>query len=209
MSDSYIDNRACPGRVETIQLWLDSELPASERAVFEAHLATCHQCQADLAALETIHSDLATLTEVAAPGDLVDQVMANLPVQATPQAIPSETNGRPFFLGQLALAVQIGVGLVLLLMALRLITPDLNHPALWLPWLTVAEMFTSFGAWLAGLSGYVDLWARKWPPTMEFTGLDISPTLAVMLLAGLGLAWLAGNTLLLAPRQSPPKNGGV
>lgn len=209
MTDSFSNDRACPGQPETSQLWLDSELPPAERAALEAHLATCPRCQADLAGLKAIYADLARLTEVAAPGDLVDRVMMNLPVQTTPRAISPETNGRPFFLGQLALAVQIGVGLGLLLVALRLIGPDLNHPALWLPWFTVAEMVASFGTWLAGLSSYANMWARTWPPTIGFAGLDISPTLAVMLVAGLGLAWLAGNTLLLAPRPSTPKNGGV
>jgi hypothetical protein len=209
MSNRVTDNRACPGRVETIQLWLDRELPVSEQATFEAHLATCPQCQADLAELRTIYAELATLPEVAAPDDLVGQVMVNLPARTLSPARSTDTKDQLFFLSQLALAVQMGVGLIFLLLAIRLISPNLDHRLLWLPWLTISEMVSSFGHWLTELSGYVDLWARTWPPSLSLVGLDISPTLAVILMAALGLAWLAGNTLLLGPRQSTPKNGGV
>jgi hypothetical protein len=147
--------------------------------------------------------------EAAAPDGLVDQVMANLPAQTFSPLRAAGTSDRPIFLGQLALAVQIGVGLVLLLTAVRLITPNFNGQFLWLPWLTLSEMVSSFGHWLADLGGYVNLLAQKWSPIVEIVRLDISPTLAMMLAAGLGIAWLAGNTLLLAPRQSTPKNGGV
>jgi len=209
MSDKLIDNQACSGRVETIQLLLDGELRPPERQVFEDHLAACQQCQTHLAELKAVYAELALVTEMAVPDDLADQVMAKLPAQALPPAISLERRGHPIFLGQLGLAIQIVIGLIALSIASTITTPNLNHQILWLPWLIVSEMFSSFGNWLTDLTGYVDLWAQKWPPTIGFVGLAISPTLAVVLVTGLGLVWLVGNTLLLTTHQSTPKNGGV
>ena len=57
----------CKELVEIVSDYLEGALPSGERARFEAHLATCHGCNAYLEQMkQTIHA-LGCLTEDAIP----------------------------------------------------------------------------------------------------------------------------------------------
>ena len=68
----------CPPE-EMLHRFLDGELNLAEREAFETHLAQCQTCQADLAELQTLFTELASIEAVAAPPELVSQVMTRLP----------------------------------------------------------------------------------------------------------------------------------
>ncbi|NJN93773.1 MAG: hypothetical protein HC875_06630 [Anaerolineales bacterium] len=72
----------CPGREETIQLFLDRELTQPERENFLAHLESCFNCQQRLQQWQTLFAELDTLKAAVEPVDLADQVMVRLPQPA-------------------------------------------------------------------------------------------------------------------------------
>jgi hypothetical protein len=201
MSKTHFSNQNCPGQEETIHLYLDGELGLPERETFEIHLEQCQTCQVRLAELEALIAELVTLEELAAPNEIVDQVMAKLP--ATTPAQQQDA------LSWLVLASQVALGLGLIVFILPFITPVFNNQLLRLPWVIFSEMFHSLSNWLTLSTLEFSNRLQAWPETMAFTWLDLSPLVASAVVVGLGLAWLIGNTMLLSPRHTTSKNGGV
>lgn len=86
--------------------YLDDELDTQQREAVEAHLATCVVCQGELAALETLFSELATLPEVAFTGDVAEAVVSQVEQEEA-------LSGWPLWV--LAIQAFVGVGLLALL----------------------------------------------------------------------------------------------
>ncbi|MEM7113038.1 MAG: zf-HC2 domain-containing protein [Chloroflexota bacterium] len=86
--------------------YLDKALDAAQTQRVEAHLATCAACQAELAELQALFTELAALTEIAFAGDVAEAVVSEL-AQETPLSRWS--------IGILALQAAIGVGLMVVL----------------------------------------------------------------------------------------------
>ena len=83
----------------------------AERHAYEAHLAGCDQCQAELARLQQSVTALAESASVAPPPELKDRVMAEIrPEPASVVPLESRRRARP---GWAALAVAAVVALVL------------------------------------------------------------------------------------------------
>lgn len=61
-----------------IQDYLDDELVAAQREAFEAHLATCPDCAAELALYRQVFTDLETLPMFEPSADLADRVLAEV-----------------------------------------------------------------------------------------------------------------------------------
>lgn len=191
---------ACPEQEARLHLYLDGELSPAEQEALLAHLRQCQGCRTRLAELQTLFAELTSLEEVAAPPELVSQVMANLPA----------TNGRsrPGLVGQFALAGQVIIGLALLLLARPVVATALDHQVVQQPWLILTDITTSSAAWLIDLG--VNLSQRlpsQWPSTGAFIGLDISLGMGLAIVASLSLAWLIGNTVLLRHPPTSLKNG--
>lgn len=192
----------CPGREETIYLFLDDALNPIEQAAFLTHLQTCTACQSLLAQLTDLFTELTALPEITAPPELASQVMARLPAQSTP--------ARRVTLGQLALIGQVVMGLALLLIFAPVITASLENPLLWQPWFSLSDMFISLLTWLRELAADIVAQAQtQWPPRMSWLVFSLSPLWLGEIIAGLGLAWLIGNGLLLRRHPTSFKNGGA
>jgi anti-sigma factor RsiW len=212
----------CPGREETIHLYLDGELNLAEREEFVAHLEQCRVCRSLRVELQTLFAKLDSLAEASPPPGIVSQVMANLPAPIN--------SPRRAAIGWLVLIGQVGIGLALMLVAWPVVASALdNWPG---PWLTISDMFALLTGWLMNLGvdlSYqlqnqwppefdftalilqsVDLSQRlqsQWPPAVEFPSLDISPGIALAIVASLSLACLIGNSVLLRHNSDSLKNG--
>ena len=199
---THNDSAPCSGWEETSYLFLDGELNPPEREEFLVHLQQCATCQALLGEVQSLFTELAALTDVAAPATVAFQVMTNLP--------PLETSRRRAFIGWLVLAIQLGVGLALIILTLPLTASVFDERLLWLPWLALSETFISLGSWLTDLALNLSDWAQA--QRLQGLGLlsfDLSQGVAIAIVAGLGLACLIGNTLLLGHNPHSLKNGGA
>lgn len=192
----------CPGREETIYLFLDDALNPMERAAFLNHLQTCATCQSLLTKLADLFTELMALPEITAPPELVPQVMARLPARPT--------SARRVTLGQLALIGQVVMGVVLLLIFAPVIAASLENPLLWQPWFSLSGMFISLLTWLRELlTNLVAQAQTQWPPRTPWLVVNLSPLWLGEIVAGLGLIWLIGNGLLLRRHPTSFKNGGA
>jgi anti-sigma factor RsiW len=193
----------CPGRAEAIYLWLDGELPALEQTEFQTHLAGCPACQRLLAELQTLLAQVDSLAEVAAPAELADQVMARLPQPQT--TAPGQT------LSQWVLLGQIVAGLSLVVITLPQVVPLIQGQLAWLSWSTWANILAmETGAW-AELIWQVGLWLQNQPAqlTSLTASFQLSGGPALLVVAGLVIAWLVGNTLLLKSSPRTFKHRGI
>jgi anti-sigma factor RsiW len=195
---------ACPGQEETLYLYLDAALNPAEQEKFEPHLAHCQVCQTLLTDLQALFTELNALEDIPAPVNIADRVMADIAV-----TIPSpERSG----LSWLVLAGQIAIGLTLLIFAQPMVTTSFDYQQLWLPWQTMlGDISRSLTTWLLELGLNLEqLLQSQWPPAIaRSAGLDLPLGLALAVVAGLGLAWLVGNTMLLRTHSPTLKNGGA
>jgi hypothetical protein len=148
------------------------------------------------------------LEEVTPPAGVVDQVLAGLPAQvASPTGQPEiAQQGK---LGPLLLAGQMAVGLALVLFLLPISSPTFDTPNLRLPWLTLIDMVLSLTNWLADLAANLNYWLQVGSQTAQAARFNLSPELTTGLIAGLSLAWLIGNAMLLPRKPFTSKNGGA
>ncbi len=193
----------CSGQEETLYLFLDGELSQAEREEFMIHLQMCPTCQAQLAELQTLFTELASLAEVTAPSELAAQVMAKLP---TPAAGP-----RRLSLGQGILMGQVAIGLSLILLTYPFLVATFNQPLIGQPWLTLYEMGSSLAHWQVELFDYlIALLQARWLFTETLSGFRLSPGLGPAVVASVSLlAWLIGYGVLLYRSSSSFKNGGA
>ncbi len=190
----------CANQEEAIHRFIDEELPASEQATFRIHLKSCPTCREQLTQQQALWTKLSTLEEVTAPANITERVIATLPKPVSPR-----TN----LIGQMILALQIAIGLGLLLTFLPQTSPTLDTSQLWLPWLTISEMGYSMTAWGEDFLAYSKEWLTIWLQLIQSSEPALSPTFVIAIVTGLTLAWLIGNSLLLT--RNPPlfKNGGA
>jgi anti-sigma factor RsiW len=66
----------CREMVELVTEYLEGAMPARERAIFEAHLAVCHGCDAYLAQISEVIRDLGRLRDDALPAEVRDELLA-------------------------------------------------------------------------------------------------------------------------------------
>ena len=197
---------SCSGQEETVYLYLDGELSAIERAAFEAHLNTCPACRELLAEAATLFADLASIETLPVPEADVS-VMA----QQVMEHLPAPDGSRSFSpLGMLLLAAQLVVGLALLVFTV----PKLVAPyRVMLGTLTRIDSATWLGNlrfWIESLSQQTSTWLEnQWHQMVDFSLLNISPQVALLGLALLGLAWLLSNGLLLRRGATSIRNGGT
>jgi len=195
---------ACPGQEETLYLYLDAVLNPAKQEEFETHLAHCPACQTLLIDLRALFTELDTLEDVPAPVDVADRVMADI-AAATPSP---ERSG----LSWLVPAGQIAIGLTLLIVAQPMVATSFDYQQLWLPWQTLlGDTSLSLTIWLLELRLNLEqLLQSQWPPAIaRSAGLDLPLGVALALVAGLSLAWLIGNTMLLRTNSPTLKNGGA
>jgi hypothetical protein len=194
---------------EQLNLYLDDEPSAVERASVEAHLADCDACRAELASLQTLFAALNALQPETLTTDLTPFVL---------QEIPSERRRavRRWRISWLIPVLQ-GVGIVLLLgfgwsaLAMRYDALAQRIPvdavrATWADTLTWEEaLWTTTVArwqtwWAELLADVLDLPAtlgqaiRRWPQLPDL-GLTTPQIIALGLAAA--LVWLVGNSILL------------
>jgi hypothetical protein len=192
--------KGCLGRTETIHRYLDQDLSSTEKEPFLVHLRGCAACQSLLADLQLLFTDLASLEEIEPPLDLVTQVMARLPV-------PSK---RRKLVGQFFLAGQITVGLSLLVFGFPLLHTLLDRYLSFSPREMLLSMFYSLADWGHDIGQTLNYWRLyPWPSPGDLWGLSISPGNALIIVACLGLIWLAGNFLLLGQPAQFLKNRGT
>ena len=195
-------NQRHSSQEETFHLYLDGELTPDEQEVFIDHLQQCKTCQTRLAELQALFAELGTLEEMPAPVNILPQVMANLPA--------SNTASRYAVLGRIALVVQIIVGLTMIFLTWPMIVSTQNSRLVWQSWLIISDIGLSLNGWLMDLTSNVSRQVlSQWPPTVQFSGFNISSSLVIILIITLGLAWLIGNGVLLRYNQSSTKNGGI
>jgi hypothetical protein len=162
-------------------------------------LSGCATCQAELARLQALFTELDSLAELDPPATLVSQVMAQLPK-------PSQRS----LTGPLILAGQMLAGLALLISTFPLLSSLLERHLNFSLWPVLLLTFRSLLDWGIGLGqGWSNWLPNWWPPAIEAWGLNLSPGNALMLVACLGLVWLAGNLLLLHPPAQFLKNRGA
>ncbi len=157
--------------------YLDNE--SSERAQIESHLASCADCAARFAVLQTLFAELDSLPEV----ELTHSIAARFTAQGqlTPQL--------PRWL-TLTATLQAALALIALIVAAPFVMnllPAIDTPSfteilirIQTQWLTLLDTFTDF-----------QLPAFSLPP-LQIPTLTLSLTLV-----GASLLWLVGNGLLL------------
>ena len=186
---------------ETIHLFLDNVLPPAERDAFVAHLQQpCSVCQTRLAETQTLFAQLDSLANVPPPAGITNAVMDQLPA---PAPTPSQ---HPSIFGQLALAGQIAVGVILLIAAWPLIRSlfarQVDTQQILSPWTVFSNIAVSLASWGMDVgTGISEQLQANWPPTAAAFTPQISVGIAVGIAACLGLAWLASNGLLLNLNQ--------
>ena len=187
----------------TLNEFLDQALDSSTYGQVQSHLEQCADCRTRLEALRFVFNALTEVPEQPLALDLVPSVLSRLPVR------------RPQILWRLALAMQSGVALGLLLAISAQITQFARN----LDWgtlvkieltkasLTFSELFQSLT---------VPRLLLQWPvitiPTLELPvvrlpgffvpAFSISPASLIALVLAAGVLWLAGNLILLRPRYN-------
>lgn len=155
---------------EALNLYIDAQLGAAERAAADAHLAGCAECQAALARLERTLGALAGLPPVRIPVDLSAAVLAQV---------------RPRRQGRLVawalLAAQLGATLALLIV----LGPHMLAPL-------GAGTLAPAGLWRMPLAGIARL---DLPPGVPLAGMSMAGL--ALIFGGAAIIWLVGNRLLL------------
>jgi hypothetical protein len=193
-------HQRCPGRTETIHRYLDQDLSLAEEEALLAHLQGCSACQETLVTLQGLFTDLASWEEIEPPFNLAPQIMAQLPAPRQQRKL----------VGQLLLGGQMLVGLVLLIFGFPLLNNFLGRYLSFFPRETLLWMVYFLAGWGIELGQMLnDWWLYLWLPLRESWALTISPSNALLIVACLGLIWLAGNFLLLGQPFQSLKNRGA
>jgi len=93
--------------LESAALYVIDAMTAEERRVFESHLRSCAECQAEVASLEGVDEALASaVPQIDPPAALRDRVMAGIRPKAEPRGSTGPAQWLP-----LAASLALGVGL--------------------------------------------------------------------------------------------------
>ena len=189
-----------PEQEERAHHFLDGTLTPAERETFVNHLSECESCRTFLIEMQVLFDEFAALEDIDPPANIVSGVMNNLPA---PQSSAWSVR-----VG-LALAGQIIIGLILLMIIQPLATTTLNNRLVWPAWLVLFDVGSSLVNDMSGLLVGLSDWVQA-QGTLLLDGatLDLSLSFGLAVIFGLGLAWLIGNSLLLRPGSAPIKNGG-
>jgi len=141
---------------ERLQAFVEEGLDEAERAVVQAHVATCGQCQAELQEWRSLFVALAGLPQHAPSVGFADRVMAGVLVrqprsvrvpELLRRLVPNTTAGWAFATAFMALPVLVGTSLVVWLMS----QPGVTVQGIWL---IVAHGITTgasaAGSWVWG-----------------------------------------------------------
>lgn len=136
---------------EMLNLWLDGQLAPRERDDARAHLATCAQCRAELAALERVRVALDALTPAPLPIDLTPRVLAQ--IEPTQRAYGL----RALIVAEIAACLALSVWLSDTLAAMFERLPDFGAMVLTL-WQTASEMLNVFSIEMPREITPIELW---------------------------------------------------
>jgi hypothetical protein len=186
----------------TLNELLDQALDSSTYDQVQSHLEQCADCRTRLEGLRFVFNALTEVTEQPLALDLVPGVLSRLPVR------------QPQILWRLALAMQSGVALGLLLAISSQLT-QFAHTTDWgnLVRIELTKASLTFSGLIQSLS--LPRLLLQWPvitiPTLELPvvrlpgfsvpAFSISPASLIALVLAVGLLWLAGNLILLHPRH--------
>lgn len=95
----------CDRYLELLSARLDGALTDSEQRELEAHLASCPECRAAGAQLETLQSSFAELEDIPAPEGFTQSMMGRVRAEETPKVIPRRFRALTGLAACLALAV--------------------------------------------------------------------------------------------------------
>jgi hypothetical protein len=105
------------------------------------------------------------------------------------------------------------VGLTLMWLLLPLNEPvfkaTFNTRILWMVWLMLREMVTSLINWGGDVAVDLNNGLQIGTQAVQSIRFNLSPEITLSLMAGLSLAWLVANTMLLHRNSFTIKNGGV
>jgi len=166
--------------VTDVQLneYLDDE--TAERAPIAAHLASCDECAARLAALKALFSEIESLSEL----ELTQSIAARItPTPSLPAQLPPSLT--------LTVTLQAIAALIALILAAPFITNLL--PAIQSP--NIINIFlqlqTQWNIWLDLLSTF------QLPSIPQLPTFEISSFMLTLTLVGVSMLWVLGNGWLL------------
>lgn len=166
--------------LETLNLYLDDQLAAHERASLESHLKGCAVCQQELAALRTTFAALDALPSEPIPIDLTAQVMSR--IAPAPAYTP--------ILNAVLLTQLVLITALLLWLAPILV----EQIAFDLPAFDIANKLPN---WLDdGIIGLQNIWVVWSQTPMPFED-RLSFWQWPLLIVVMGGIWLIGNQLIL------------
>ncbi len=176
---------------EQLNEYLDNE--TAERAQIEAHLASCDECAARLAALKALFAEIESLPEMELTQSIA--VRLTLPSSLPARLPPSLT---------LTVTLQAVAALIALIFAAPLATQYFTS-------LLSAVSIPSFYDVLIEIHMYFAMWMRSVQsfqlPTIPTEILtlpeEISPAILSVTLLGIFIIWLIGNWWLLRKRPNP------
>ena len=169
---------------EQLNEYLDGE--TTGRILIEAHLASCADCAARLAAFQALFAEIESLPDV----DLPHSITARLSPSRLPAPLPRSL--------RLTVILQAALALTAMIVAAPFIaefaSPFLARvqpPTLLELWFIVEAQWT---AWLHMLS------ALHLPSLPQLPAFELSSLVLALSLAGASVIWLVGNGLLLKKR---------
>ena len=163
---------------EQLNEYLDHE--SSERVQIEAHLASCADCAARLAALQALFNEIESLPDLTLPRPIASRL-------TLPSALPRSLT--------LTVTLQAALAIVTIIVAapfvMQFISPYLaNVPA---PSLAdvLLQVQTQWMLWLDALATF------QMPAIPEVPAVEISSLFMMLTILVVSLLWLIGNGLLL------------
>ena len=166
-----------------VQDWLDGELPPAEAARFEAHLATCADCEAEATAYRVVFSELRAVPLLDPRPELFDRIMDEVLPHRTPRWV--KVLGWGYAATFAASVVAIGSAFVLpgpsawgrgiIAAGLRALTETSTFVLR-----STSEGFARLGETLAGTSGAARVLKWMW-------GALAQPAVFLTLLAAVGV----------------------
>ncbi|MCU0493906.1 MAG: zf-HC2 domain-containing protein [Chloroflexaceae bacterium] len=183
--------------LETLNHYLDNELDGAERAAAETHMATCGQCQRQLAALQELFLALETLPPAPLPRDMTAGVLARI----APPPAPARWTWRAW----VALAVQLAAALIL---AFTLASPAVQSLFAVGNGVSFDGLLATFNglwlradSWLVSAQTVTSTWMNQATSVAPGPLAALAPLQWALLLAVTGLLWLVGTGLLLTPQR--------
>lgn len=180
----------------TLNEYLDHALDESKRDAAKTHLQACANCREKLDELQSVVTELDTISEVYLENDLVPSILARLP-QKTPVRIWTR-----------AFAAQMGVALGFVFWLGMQAVPFIRVSSVTLSNLPAMEMQALFTRLLAiqipmpefrfpTFSFQLPTFGFQMPTLM----LEITTVQLITLSVSVVLLWLVGNVILLRSRQ--------